>query len=128
MQHWLEGHLCVWKTVSTRGGHYIRALHGEGGIKGEGAGPNHSVERGPTLAMIEKELEVLYQLGEPIIPFWNLSLLKSGPPTAPAKVVEPPGTQTTQLRALPDRSSSHSCTNFQCAGRTEKRIPILSEA
>ena len=91
MQHWLEGHLCVWKTVSTRG-HYIRALHGEGGIKGEGVGPNHPVEREPTLTMgtqdIEKELKVLYELGEPIIPFWDQSLHDP----APAKAEEPPGT------------------------------------
>src|SRR5438270_3708808 len=62
------------ETVSTRGGHYIHALHEEeesGGDKG--AGPNHPVERTSTFTMskdIKKELEVLYQPRGPIIPFW----------------------------------------------------------
>jgi len=74
---------------------------------------------------IVKELEALYQLGEPIIPFWDQSLFD--PPTASAKVEEL-GTQTTHLRELHGCSLSHSAANLQCTrGNTKKRIPT-SEA
>jgi len=51
-------------------------------IEGEGAGPNHPVERTQHSQMfqnIETELDVLCQLGEPIVPFWDQSFFDPPP-------------------------------------------------